>query len=174
VAGRCWKRDGWIRLEVWICQQRFCVGRRFAQRKICGGREYGQGPRLMKYLVTLLGMLVLPVLGQTNLTVRLQNPGKPVVGFRVPDKETSDLTIVNSTNVLLKSANQKFQTLVGCQNMIDVSWFAATNKVYHVLIRTNLSDPWTYSRVRVVGAGSVYHFYDFSDAPRRLYALSIE
>jgi hypothetical protein len=128
----------------------------------------------MKLVVALVGMSVLSAVGQTNLTVRVLNPPNPVVGFRVPAQETNDLTIVKSTNLVVKSAGQQFQTLVGCQNIIEVSWLAATNKVYRVLIRTNLTDSWTYSRIRVVGSGNVFHFYDFPDAPRRLYALSIE
>jgi hypothetical protein len=128
----------------------------------------------MKLVVALVWMVGFSAFAQTNPTVRILNPPNPVVGFRVPDQETNDLTIAKGTNLVLKSASQQFQTIVGCQNIIDVSWLAATNKVYHVLIRTNLTDSWTYSRIRVVGSGSVFHFYDFPDAPRRLYTLSIE
>ena len=130
----------------------------------------------MRFLAPLIWILGFSAFGQTtNLTVKvMNNTPNPVVGFRIPDAETNELTIVNKTNLVMASANQQVHALVGCQNVMDVSWLAATNKVYHVLIRTNLADNWTYTRIRVVGSGSVYHFFDFLDAPRRFYALSIE
>jgi len=128
----------------------------------------------MKLFAALIFMLGFSALAQTNLTIKLLNTANPVVGFRVPDQETNELTIASNTNLLVKSANQQVQTLVGCKNVMDVSWLAATNKIYHVLIRTNVSDSWTYTRIRIVGTGSKYHFYDFLDAPQRFYALSIE
>jgi len=173
VGFGCRTVEGLSMLEFRLGVLETVLGRQFAKEEVHGSKGWHRR-WVMRFLAPLICILGFSALAQTNLTIKLLNTANPVVGFRVPDQETNELTIASNTNLLVKSANQQVQTLVGCKNVMDVSWLAATNKIYHVLIRTNVSDSWTYTRIRIVGAGSKYHFYDFLDAPQRFYALSIE
>lgn len=93
--------------------------------------------------------------------------GLPLAGFRVPSGETNELVFTGQYAFTMSAAGMKIESPVGCTNVTDFWWLTELNKTYKVMVLTN--NQWEYTRIKVIGDGKEFHFYDFSDFANKFY-----